>query len=823
MKQPAIPKYEKERLDVLNSYDILDSLPEQSFDDLTLIASQICNTPIALISLIDEERQWFKSKFGLETNETSRNISFCGHAINEPNKTFKVENAKTDPRFSDNPLVTGELNIGFYAGVPLVDSSNMAIGTLCVIDQKPKKLTENQTKALEALARQVMDKIQERKKNQLLITDINSKNNELANTNSKYASLYHEAPDMMISFEPNSKKIIECNNTISKITGYTIEEIKNNDIFHLFHPDSKNQVKLVAKEFIKNEIIKDKRLLIKTKSGKKINVSLNIRAVKNKKGKIINYSSILRIIDDLVIAENKLIELNNNLELTVKKRTSELNFNKKRLELILEGTKDSFLDWVDIKTDKLWWSSRFLKMLGYQKEEVNYSMAFFMSRLHPEDFQKTSEYIQECIDKNIQFDLEFRLKTKKGNYKWVRGRGSTSKDLNNITYRFTGSITNIDDRKALEIELQKTKDFLEKVTTIAPSIIYVFDQQTMSNEYSNREIGNVLGYNSKEIKEMGSEMMTKLCHPSDLNLVFEHFNNIKKLKNNENASIEYRMMHKDGNFIHLLSEDTVFERDNKGAVIKHLGVATDISSVKKGLIKIAKQSEMLKIQNESLKQFAYVAMHDLKSPMLTLEGHFEYLKTKFSTPSLEIIESIQFIEEEIRNFNNSINELNKAIKVREIEVKPVIIDFNLIIHDLLNSYKNKIEQVDGELNLELTLESKVVGTIIYLKSIITNLLSNALKYSSPKRTISIFIKTTIDDNYFYLTIEDNGLGIDLNLQKNKIFKMFNQFHQQSEGNGMGLYMVKSMIEKLGGTIKVESEVDKGTKFTIRLKRNNEEV
>ncbi len=141
------------RLKALRKYRILDTDPEQAFDDLTLLASQVCGTPIALISLVDESRQWFKSRVGLQAHETSRDVSFCAHAIQQPG-LFIVPDAMNDARFRDNPLVLDDPHIRFYAGAPLVTREGDALGTLCVIDRLPRTLTEGQKNALEAVQRQ---------------------------------------------------------------------------------------------------------------------------------------------------------------------------------------------------------------------------------------------------------------------------------------------------------------------------------------------------------------------------------------------------------------------------------------------------------------------------------------------------------------------------------------------------------------------------------------------------------------------------------------------------------------------------------------------
>lgn len=163
MISAPLPANEDERLEALYQLDILDTLEEQAYDDLTLLAAQICDVPIALVSLIDKDRQWFKSHYGLPVHETPRDLAFCAHAIHG-DEMFVVSDSDKDERFHDNPLVTGEPHVKFYAGMPLILENNMHIGTLCVIDDHARNLTEKQKKALEALSRQVVSQLELRMK-----------------------------------------------------------------------------------------------------------------------------------------------------------------------------------------------------------------------------------------------------------------------------------------------------------------------------------------------------------------------------------------------------------------------------------------------------------------------------------------------------------------------------------------------------------------------------------------------------------------------------------------------------------------------------------
>ena len=168
MTAAELPKNEADRLAELDSFDVLDTMPEQAYDDITLLASQICGTPLALMTLIDHDRQWFKSKVGTDLDETSRDVAISAHAILDPADVFVIEDLSADDRFAGNPFVSGEKPVRFYAGVPLTTTSGNALGALCVLDSEPRVLTVEQAAALRALSRQVIAQLELRRSIALL-------------------------------------------------------------------------------------------------------------------------------------------------------------------------------------------------------------------------------------------------------------------------------------------------------------------------------------------------------------------------------------------------------------------------------------------------------------------------------------------------------------------------------------------------------------------------------------------------------------------------------------------------------------------------------
>ncbi len=227
VKSAPKPKNEKERLAALKRLEILDTLPEQSYDDITKIASYVCQAPIALVSLIDGDRQWFKSRVGLDATETPRDIAFCAHAILEE-ELFYVPDSSKDERFADNPLVTGHPNVAFYAGAPLETAEGHRLGTLCVIDNKPRVFTDEQKDILTMLSRQVTQLLEYRVINENL-----KRETKIAKTMTRF---FENSQDLMCVAGTDGF-FKEVSPSFTEVLGYAVSELLGRPFLDFVHKD----------------------------------------------------------------------------------------------------------------------------------------------------------------------------------------------------------------------------------------------------------------------------------------------------------------------------------------------------------------------------------------------------------------------------------------------------------------------------------------------------------------------------------------------------------------------------------------------------------
>ncbi len=266
-----IPKDEDARLTALRQYDILDTAPEDAYDDITRLAAFICGTPFAAISLLDAQRQWLKSAIGLPLGESSRDVAFCAHVILQ-NDVMIVPDATQDIRFEDNPLVTGDPHSRFYAGVPLVTEGGYALGSLCVIDIEPRHLTPDQETALRTLARQVINQLELARRaaaQEHLIAEREQAENTLTVSELRYRRLFETARDGILILDFKTSKITNANPFMADLLGYSQEDFVGKELWEIGLLKDKPASQEAFRQLQQNGCIRYEGLPLETRRGER--------------------------------------------------------------------------------------------------------------------------------------------------------------------------------------------------------------------------------------------------------------------------------------------------------------------------------------------------------------------------------------------------------------------------------------------------------------------------------------------------------------------------------------------------------------------------
>lgn len=373
MKIYPTPTNETERLKALKAYSVLDTLSEKEYDAITQIASYICDTPIALVSLIDEERQWFKSTVGLEASETPRNISFCQYTI-MGDDIFEVANALENELFSENPLVTGNPDIRFYAGAPLRNKEGYNLGSLCVIDTKARSLTDDQKKALQLLAAQVVSLLDLRKKN----SDFLDSQKELAN--------FIELSVDLVCIANVDGMLYKVNPAFTTVLGYSKEELAGSSFMNLVHPDDLAMTFKEVEKLAQGEMTISFENRYRCKNGDYIVLSWNT----SPDPVTGNLYCIARNITKEKIAEQNLIDGNNLLEES--QRIAKIGSWK-----------------FNLTTNDLVWSDGHYRIFEMDKLPSNELYKTYRDLVHKDDLIKLDKVNEKALKTGENFKVKYRI------------------------------------------------------------------------------------------------------------------------------------------------------------------------------------------------------------------------------------------------------------------------------------------------------------------------------------------------------------------------------------------------------------------------------
>lgn len=916
-----IPSNEKERLEALASYGIMDSEPEERLDNLTKLAAEICEVPICLISLVDENRQWFKSKVGLGAEQTPREISFCQYAIMDV-EIFEVENAKKDQRFTDNVLVNDDPNIRFYAGKPLIDDDGFALGTLCVIDEKPKKLKESQRRALEILAGEVISEIQAKKHREerdkymkffgmsldmLCIVGADghfkavnpvfekvlgwSREELMAKTYMEfvYPDDIHETSlqiqklyggTKMIGFENRFIKkdggvvwmhwtchpdentgdlyavahdiselkkasvsleilqqenaselnaidqavirlelspdgeILNINDNFIDTVGYGSELIGKHHSILMFDEDKESDDYIQFWEDLKDNIAQQKEFRRKSKSGTAIWIKGSYIPITNEKGEVMKiiklaYDITSRIeIDELYEKTKRIGDFNEALELKIKERTNEIT----DIQFALD--ESAIVAITDHKGIISFVNEKFESISKYTKEELlGQDHRILNSGHHSKEFMKE---LWKTIANGKVWKGTIKNKAKDGTFYWVDTTIVPFKNEDGKPYQYV----------AIRHDVTKEKELLEELSYLSNFQNGLLNGTNHSIIATNPE-GTIVSFNkgAEDLLGYAAEELINKESPAILHDINEIVERSQVLTEELGVDIppgfdvfvykarelgvaddnEWTYIRKDGKRIPMFLSITAL-RNSSDELIGYLGIGTDITE---------RQAFVQEIQakNKELDQFAYIVTHDLKAPLRAISTLSDFIEEDLEGKlEDDVLRNFEMLKSRVTRMEGLINGILEYSRIGRITVKKERFSTTEAVDDVISGIEMKP-------NFEIVVDNKmpeIEYNRIQFEQVMQNLVGNGFKYHD-KESGTVEVKYKDLGDFHEFSVIDDGPGIEEKYH-DRIFTIFQtlQSRDEIESTGVGLSIVKKIIEEYGGIIRVESELGKGSKFIFTV-------
>lgn len=492
----------------------------------------------------------------------------------------------------------------------------------------------------------------------------------------------------------------------------------------------------------------------------------------------------------------------------------EIKESNERYDIVAKATSDTIWDW-KIEEDSIIWNKGIYSVFGYQKEDVGSTSKWWFDRIHPEDSLKMSVKLYSFLEqKTEKWQDEYRFQCADGSYKYVFDRGFLVKDANGKPLRMIGAIQDVTKQKEEEQRLR----LLETVITQSKDAVMITDIDTSKNVipniiFVNSAFTDMTGYPADEV--IGKSLEILFGKKSDI-LEFDKLRTaVQEYKECFVETISYKKSGEEFwiNFSMIPVTDKEGEHSHWISIQRDVTVEKEREKEREQLIRELTQN------NKDLKQFSYITSHNLRAPLSNLTGLLNLID-EIPIEDSELKEIINGFSKSTHLLNETINDLVKVIIIKD---NPSVQKEKLFIKDVFENVFNQLSFLisSNKPILKINLEVETIFDInkSYLESIFLNLLTNAINYREPSRQLRITIATKVEDNNLFMTFKDNGIGIDLEKNNDKIFGLYQRFHNYPESKGLGLYLVKSQVESMGGTISVDSIVGKGTTFTIVFKYN----
>lgn len=597
--KPALPHNEAERLNFLYQLQILDTQADPDFDALTRLAALICQSQTSLISLVDKDRQWFKAKLNLAENETGRDVSFCAHAILQPEQLTYVPDAISDPRFADSPLVTKPNGIRFYAGAPLVIKPGLAVGTLCVIDTTPRELTEAQKEALKLLAKQAVSLMQ----NRLLAR-------EKAQQQQTLTTVTEHVPVLLGQID-RQQRYVFCNAKYSAWFGVKPEQAVGRTISEVFGKERSDELAPWLARCFAGEQVE----YISPERNDRI-LSLCFVPQKTTQGEV----------EHVVIVGTDITESHLQQQKTQQERD--------RLDAIIQGTNLGTWEW-NIQTGVTIYNARWYQMLGLP-EESHTTIATWERLLHPDDLQPSTELLQQHFAGLLPFyDVKFRMRHQLGHWVWIHAVGRvTSWDQSGNPLMMFGTHTDISQDKKREAELMASRSWLQAVVDSSTEVAMISTDPSGIIQLFNTGAERMLGYSGAELIGKHSPALfhdaaeitrraEQLSKQYQENITgFDTF--VYTARRGTGETRQWTYICKNGERKQVRLSVSVMRNDD-GSVLGYMGVAVDITQLEQLNHALLLSEQRHRSMLENLPGVVYRCINDAHWTMLFISDEVEKL------------------------------------------------------------------------------------------------------------------------------------------------------------------------------------------------------
>lgn len=493
----------------------------------------------------------------------------------------------------------------------------------------------------------------------------------------------------------------------------------------------------------------------------------------------------------------------------IKSNNNEIKESNEKYDIVSKATSDTIWDW-KIQKDTITWNKGIETIFGYTQEEVGNNSAWWFDKIHPEDSIKMSVKLYSFIEqKSEKWQDQYRFRCADNTYKYVLDRGFLLKDKKGRAHRMIGAIQDITKQKKEEENLK----LLETVVTQTKDAVVITKSDSNSETfpniiYVNNAFCAMTGYKSKKVlskpfNPFNTEELDSHEYEKFIAAIAEkrecQIETLTKKKNKEEYWVRFSMI-------------PIYNSDNE---LSHwISIQKDVTEERKQEKEKEQLIRELTQNNKDLKQFSYITSHNLRAPLSNLIGLLNLIEDIPINDS-ELLEIINGFKKSTHLLNETINDLVKIIVIKDkISIQKENVTINEVVEHVFSQLKFQIEQSKPILKLNFDEADIIYTNKAYLESILINLLTNSIKYKSETKKLKISITIKKTNNSTILKFKDNGIGIDLKRNSEHIFGLYQRFHDYPDSKGLGLYLVKSQIESLGGTIAIESEVNKGTEFTL---------